>query len=70
MPRSRLRWAVDKNEIAQIQANDAVELWCCGANVCIDPCLFSLPLEFQFHLSTKNNKGVITFYMYRCQALG
>jgi hypothetical protein len=33
VPKSRLRWAVDKNEVAQILPNDVVELWCCGANV-------------------------------------
>ena len=33
VPRSRLRWAVDRNVVAKIQANDVVELWCCGANV-------------------------------------
>ena len=33
VPRSRLRWAVDKNEVVSIQSNDIVELWCCGANV-------------------------------------
>ena len=33
VPKSRLRWAVDRNEVAQILPNDVVELWCCGANV-------------------------------------
>lgn len=33
VPKARLRWAVDKNEIVQIQSDDIVELWCCGANV-------------------------------------
>ena len=33
VPRSRLRWAVESNEVVQIRANDVVELWCCGANV-------------------------------------
>jgi hypothetical protein len=33
VPKSRLRWAVDKNEITHITPNDVVELWCCGANV-------------------------------------
>lgn len=33
VPRSRLRWAVDRNVVAKLQANDVVELWCCGANV-------------------------------------
>jgi hypothetical protein len=33
VPKARLRWAVDKNEIAHIQSDDIVELWCCGANV-------------------------------------
>ena len=33
VPKSRLRWAVDRNEVAQIHPNDVVELWCCGANV-------------------------------------
>lgn len=33
VPRSRLRWAVDKNTVVQICANDAVEIWCCGATV-------------------------------------
>ena len=33
VPRSRLRWAVDKNTVAKISVDDTVELWCCGANV-------------------------------------
>ena len=33
VPRSRLRWAVDRNIINQIKVDDTVELWCCGANV-------------------------------------
>ena len=31
--RSRLRWAVERNNLARIRLNDVVELWCCGANV-------------------------------------
>lgn len=33
VPRSRLRWAVERNNLARIRLNDVVELWCCGANV-------------------------------------
>ena len=31
--RSRLRWRVERNETAKLQANDSVELWCFGSNV-------------------------------------
>lgn len=33
VPRSRLRWAVDRNTVVSIHVGDTVELWCCGANV-------------------------------------
>ena len=33
VPRSRLRWAVERNTLCQITAGSVVELWCCGANV-------------------------------------
>jgi hypothetical protein len=33
VPRSRLRWTVASNTVCQIEAGDAVELWCCGVNV-------------------------------------
>lgn len=33
VPLQRLRWTVSRNTIEEIKAGDAVELWCCGANV-------------------------------------
>jgi len=33
VPRSRLRWTVQRNTLVNIQVGDVVELWCCGANV-------------------------------------
>ncbi len=33
VPRSRLRWAVERNTLCQITTGSVVELWCCGANV-------------------------------------
>lgn len=33
VPRSRLRWTVDRNTLAAIEVGDVVELWCYGANV-------------------------------------
>ena len=33
VPRTRLRWAVEKNTLCAIRSGDVVELWCCGANV-------------------------------------
>ena len=33
VPRSRLRWAVERNNLAKIKPDAVVELWCCGANV-------------------------------------
>ncbi len=33
VPRSRLRWTVQKNILVSIAVGDTVELWCCGANV-------------------------------------
>lgn len=33
VPRSRLRWTVQRNVLVGIGVGDIVELWCCGANV-------------------------------------
>lgn len=33
VPKSRLRWTVERNDVETIQVNDIVELWCCGTSV-------------------------------------
>ena len=33
MPRSRLRWKVERNAIVQIHINDSIEVWCVGMSV-------------------------------------